>query len=404
MLETSRETFVTARYALYYAPEPDSALGRFGTAWFARQDLRPFTSAARRYGFHATLKAPFRLARGEQARSLLHALERFCATRSAFRLPPLTVAVLDRFLALVPTRPEPRLDAIATACVKQFECFRAPLNLRELEHRRAAGLNAREQFLLRRWGYPHVLERFRFHLSLTGPSAQAAALRESAVELFARHGDSPPLLDSVCVFREPAAGADLQMIHRERLAFRGRLIYVVGPSGAGKDSLLDWVRAQLIPRGGVRLARRAITRPALDGGEAHEAVSESEFERRRKQGEFALHWRANGHGYGIGREILQWLDAGDTVVVNGSREYLRAARARFPQLENVHVLASAETLRTRLSQRGRERPAEATARLARNGTLAGAVGAAALVLNNDGPLEVAGARLAAFVGSGDRLG
>src|SRR5262249_36490571 len=111
MLEGRRDSFMTVRYALYYAPEEGSALGRFGSEWFAREDLRAFTVAPRRYGFHATLKAPFRLARGERVEDLVRALKRFCAGQPAFRLPPLKVALLEDFLALVPVAAEPRLDA-----------------------------------------------------------------------------------------------------------------------------------------------------------------------------------------------------------------------------------------------------------------------------------------------------
>jgi ribose 1,5-bisphosphokinase len=213
-------------------------------------------------------------------------------------------------------------------------------------------------------------------------------------------GAEPLMLDGICVFEQPAADADMRIVHRSRFGHCGRLIYVVGPSGAGKDSLLDWVRAHLPASSAVRIARRTITRPATAGGEDHVAATDAQFDEALARGEFALHWRANGQRYGVGREIEQWLAAGHAVVVNGSREYLTVAKAKFPQLESVHIVASTETLQARIARRGRERPADMQGRLARNAGLSDSVRSAALVLSNDGPIELAGARLAEFVAGG----
>jgi len=420
MLEAQHETFMTARYALYYAPDPGSALWRFGSRWLGRcaesageapgpaiaenesASIASLTAAPRRYGFHATLKPPFRLARGAHLAELVRALERFCARQVAIRLPPLAVSELDGCLALLPQVKDPRVEALAASCLSGLDRFRAPPTAAELERRREARLSAREDSLLRRWGYPYVMDRFRFHFSLSGnlhevPADAAAALRESATAAVAAIAGEPVALDSICIFEEPAPGADFRVVHRARFGHRGRLVYVVGPSGAGKDSLLEWMRKRLAGDSGVRLARRTITRPASAGGEDHVAATDAQFDAALARGEFALHWRANGHRYGIGRDIEQWLAAGQTVVMNGSREHLSVARAKFPQLEAVHVVASPEVLRSRLIRRGREPAQEAAHRLARNAALADAVRSAALVLANDGPVEVAGARLAAFV-------
>jgi phosphonate metabolism protein PhnN/1,5-bisphosphokinase (PRPP-forming) len=422
MLDADRDLFMTARYALYYAPDPGSAWWRFGSTWLGRCAatnsalaqpridgvdaplMRRLTDAPRRYGFHATLKPPFRLARGASLAALTQALERFCARQTAIRLPPLEVVELDDFLALVPSAKDARIDALAAACVRGLDRFRAPPAAGEFERRRAAGLSPREDSLLQRWGYPYVLDRFRFHFSLTGslrgtPPDTVAALHSAAAALIV---DEPLMLDSICIFEEPAAGADLRIVHRARFGHRGRLIYVVGPSGAGKDSLLEWIRARLPADTGVRLARRTITRPAGAGGEDHIAATNAQFDAALARGEFALHWRANGHRYGVGREIEQWLAAGQSVVVNGSREYLTVARVKFPQLEAVHVVAPAEVLEARLARRSRERPDEADRRLQRTAQLPDTTREAALLLVNDGPIEVAGARLAEFV-AGSRL-
>jgi ribose 1,5-bisphosphokinase len=414
---------MTARYALYYAPEPGSAWWRFGSAWLGRcaavgsalaqppidgvdaELVKALAETPRRYGFHATLKPPFRLARGASLAALAQALERFCARQTAIRLPALEVAELDDFLALVPSAKDARVDALAAACVRGLDRFRAPPAAAELQRRRAAGLSPREDSLLQRWGYPYVLDRFRFHFSLTGslrkaPPRAVTALRSAADAAVAALADDALVLDSICIFEEPAAGADLRIVHRARFGHRGRLIYVVGPSGAGKDSLLEWLRARLSADSRVRLARRTVTRPAGAGGEDHIAATDAQFDEALARGEFALHWRANGHRYGVGREIERWLAAGDSVVVNGSREYLTVAKVKFPQLEAVHVVAPAELLQERLARRNRERPEEAARRLERNAQLPDATPEAALLLVNDGPIEVAGARLAQFVAGG----
>jgi ribose 1,5-bisphosphokinase len=416
---------MTARYALYFAPERGSGWDRFGARWLGRcaasgRELpRPriegldagafeaLTAAPRRYGFHATLKPPFRLAAGTSFAALVQAVERFCARQTALRLPALEVAELDGFLALRPALADARIDALAAACVRGLDRFRAPPGAAELARRRRGGLSAHEDGLLRRWGYPYVMDRFRFHFSLTAslrgtPPPVVAALRAAACAAIAPLADEPLPLDALCIFEEPHEGADLRMVHRAPFGHRGRLVYVMGPSGAGKDRLLDWLRARLPEGSRVCFAQRTITRPADAGGEAHLAATEAQFDAALARGEFSMHWRANGHRYGVGREIERWLAAGSTVVVNGSRDYFAIAKARFPQLEAVHVLAPADVLQSRIARRGREDPGAAARRLARNARLEGVSRGAALVLVNDGPIEAAGARLAAFVAGGRR--
>jgi len=391
---------MTARYALYFAPEPESVWGQFGLEWFRRGEAA--IAAPRRYGFHATLKAPFRLARGVRLDLLRLALERLCDARAAFRVPRLELAKLDDFLALVPGVAEKRLDALAAACVRGLDRFRAPLNAAELARRRKSALTPREEAHLARWGYPHVLDRFRFHLSLTGSlrgmDAEAiAALKDTAARALEPLAQEPLVVDSVCIFEEPAPGAEFRLAHRVRFLWRGRLVYVVGPSGAGKDTLIDWARARLPAQTGVRIAQRTITRPADAGGERHRAATEAEFDALFAQGAFALHWRANGFRYGVPNEILEWLDQGLTVVVNGSREHLPAARTRFPRLEAVYVGAPPATLQTRLTKRAREGGPALREREARNAALAKPIDGAALHLRNDGPIDRSGAYLLRFL-------
>ncbi|WP_277372116.1 phosphonate metabolism protein/1,5-bisphosphokinase (PRPP-forming) PhnN [Pseudomonas sp. AA-38] len=184
---------------------------------------------------------------------------------------------------------------------------------------------------------------------------------------------------------------------------RGRLIYLMGPSGSGKDSLLLAARAPLEARG-CRFARRVITRSAEAVGEDAVGVTRAEFQRLEGEGAFALSWQANGLAYGIPREIDDWLDAGHDVLINGSRGHLDTARRRYPKLLAIVLQVDEAVLRQRLLTRGRETPEQIEARLARSrelqaGTafsprpLAGEgpgerVGqAGTIILDNSGPLE-----------------
>jgi ribose 1,5-bisphosphokinase len=166
---------------------------------------------------------------------------------------------------------------------------------------------------------------------------------------------------------------------------KGRLIYLIGPSGSGKDSVLDAARERLAERG-VRIARRVITRSAEAVGESAEAVSHDEFDRLERSGAFAMSWRANELAYGIPSQIDRWLAAGDDVLVNGSRGYLPAARERYPELLAVLLGVRPEVLRQRLLKRNRETPEQVEARLARNARFEEALDEVFL-LDNSGDLQ-----------------
>ena len=142
----------------------------------------------------------------------------------------------------------------------------------------------------------------------------------------------------------------------------GRLIGVVGPSGVGKDTVMQAVASA---RPGIHLVRRVITRPSKAGGEDFEGVSEQEFGRRVVRGDFALHWQAHGLQYGIPRDISDRLSHGQTALVNLSRAVLREAQARFPVFSVLSLTARSEVLAARLAGRGRESAEEITRRLAR---------------------------------------
>ncbi|MFJ2366895.1 phosphonate metabolism protein/1,5-bisphosphokinase (PRPP-forming) PhnN [Pseudomonas sp. NPDC087697] len=152
---------------------------------------------------------------------------------------------------------------------------------------------------------------------------------------------------------------------RDDIGTRGRLIYVMGPSGSGKDSLIDAARDSLLQLNCV-VARRVITRSAESVGEDALGVSTEQFAQMRRKGSFALCWSANGLDYGIPSEIDQWLSEGRHVLINGSRGHLPEAMARYPTLLPILLTVKTDALRKRLERRGRESAEEIEARLERN--------------------------------------
>jgi ribose 1,5-bisphosphokinase len=175
----------------------------------------------------------------------------------------------------------------------------------------------------------------------------------------------------------------------------GRLIYVMGPSGAGKDSLLEFARKRLLGEP-ILFAHRYITRPS-GHGEAHVALSVEEFAVRSVLGLFALEWSSHSLRYGIGVELDAWLASGCTVVVNGSRQYVRHTLARYPQTEVVHVDAAPHILAARLGMRARESAEQVAARLARRAPFSLPDSVRCTTIDNSGRLEDAGQALVAFL-------
>lgn len=175
----------------------------------------------------------------------------------------------------------------------------------------------------------------------------------------------------------------------------GLLVLVVGPSGAGKDTLIAYARERLAGQTGLRFARRRITRPT-DATENHVSLDETAFAGELAQGRFPLHWRANGLSYALGEEVAQDIASGRIVVANGSRAAVAEARARFARVKVVHVTAPPELLAARIAARGRESAQEVLARLAREPALDAPPDLR--ILNVDG-VDAAGERLAAFLRS-----
>ena len=169
------------------------------------------------------------------------------------------------------------------------------------------------------------------------------------------------------------------------------LVYLMGPSGVGKDSLLGWLQTRLPTQSAVHWARRTITRAPAMQGELHESLSDADFDALKAADAFGLDWQANGLRYGIRREELAPLQLGTWVFVNGSRAHWPQASLKFPTSRSVLITASAGVLRQRLLSRDRESAEEIEARLARLQDYCDSN--VHCIVHNDGTLDEAGAHL-----------
>lgn len=223
------------RYAIYYAPERDTALWQLASAWLGRDaadntvrshpvvpglsepEIARITARPRRYGFHATLKAPFTLRNGTTEDELRYALSGFARRRQRFDIP-LSVDRVSNFLALTSREPCAELDDLAAACVKEFEPFRAPLSSAEMERKLKSDLNPRQQALLKRWGYPYVMEEFRFHMTLTSTLPEADLLRTlPRLEHLLEPGISEPVaVNAVALFTQADENSNFVISERFR--------------------------------------------------------------------------------------------------------------------------------------------------------------------------------------------
>jgi hypothetical protein len=178
-------------------------------AGWTRAELDAMTASARRYGFHATLKAPFRLAGGHTPEELDAALTRFAACHAGALIPRLSLAGLSGFYALVPGAEAAGLHALADEVVTEFDAFRAPATEAEIARRRPESLTPRQRELLKAWGYPYVLDEFFFHLTLTDripPERQPTVERTLSSWFAAWLGVSVPV-NALALFTEAEPGA-----------------------------------------------------------------------------------------------------------------------------------------------------------------------------------------------------
>ncbi|MCV9936502.1 DUF1045 domain-containing protein [Boseaceae bacterium BT-24-1] len=216
-------TEATPRYALYYAPAADCALWRFGSATLGYDavtgadidfavppgceglDWPEVTAEPRRYGFHATLKAPFELANGRNEGALRAFARNYVAGRPPVRLAGLSVNALGRFIALTPSEPSEALQRFAFDIVQAFEPFRAPLSQIDLARRLQSPLTPAHRAYLEAYGYPYVDDAFRFHMTLTGslPDGGVAPVKAALIQAYAQALPTGPVqIDRVAIFKQ----------------------------------------------------------------------------------------------------------------------------------------------------------------------------------------------------------
>ncbi|WP_341675705.1 DUF1045 domain-containing protein [Niveibacterium sp. SC-1] len=230
----------TARFALYYTPPAGSPHDAFGSVWLGRDArsgatitqpvvpgldaarLAALTASPRLYGLHATLKPPFRLREGASPEDIDTRLRAVVPALTPFSFR-VVAAPLDGFLAWQPRDRRDAIAVVAETCVTRLDELRAPPSEAELARRRAARLSDRQETLLARWGYPYVLDQFRFHISLSERvSAAEADLLLSALAAQTEGLEREPLrFDAISLFVQPDAGEDFR--HVARYGFDGKV-------------------------------------------------------------------------------------------------------------------------------------------------------------------------------------
>ncbi len=221
------------RFALYWAPEPEDPLHALGSAWLGRDaetgaslrqpalpGIAEITADARGYGLHATLKAPFRLARSYA--ELEAAVEALADRLAPFDLPPLAVRDLDGFLALRETEPCPALQALADACVAELDHCRAPMTEADWARRRRARPSPEAEARIARWGYHLVFEAWVFHITLTRrlSAAERAVVLPAVTAHLGGAPARPRRIESLCLFSQAAPGAPFLIARRSPLQGR----------------------------------------------------------------------------------------------------------------------------------------------------------------------------------------
>ncbi len=232
-----------ARYAIYLAPPPCSALWQFGSKvlgrdaasgvdveGFAPEGIDPatwrrITMRPRIYGFHATLKAPFHLAEGQAREALQAELAAFAATLNAFDLGPLAVTSIaddggHGFAALTPTLPSPALEQLEADTVRAFDHFRAPLRDVDRAKRKPAHLTTRQREALEQFGYPYIGADYRFHMTLSGDIADVHDIADGLADVMANDiGTARLFVDALVLFEQPDSTVNFNII--QRAALRG---------------------------------------------------------------------------------------------------------------------------------------------------------------------------------------
>jgi putative phosphonate metabolism protein len=219
------------RYAIYYTAAPDGPLDRFGAALLGYDahsgedlpfpdglpsDWRDLTQDPRKYGFHATLKAPIALADGRAEAQLAAACELFA---DLVRPVPMIQPVVDSisgFIAVIPAEPSAELDGLAADATKAFDSFRTPLTPEDRARRNPDRLTQRQRDYLERWGYPYVMEEFRFHMTLTGrlPTERREQVLAMLRSRFSATGIGELAIDAIALCRQENQNARFRVIGR----------------------------------------------------------------------------------------------------------------------------------------------------------------------------------------------
>jgi putative phosphonate metabolism protein len=226
------------RYAIYYAADADSAFSRFGAdllgydahsghelpfpdeAHHAAPDWRDITADPRKYGFHATLKAPMALTPGRAEAELVATCAEFSAAARTIPVIRPVVDSISGFVAVIPAEPVRELEQLAADCVRAFDAFRAPLTEADRARRRPAKLSERQRDYLDRWGYPYVMEEFRFHMTLTGrlDTERRGPIVEMLRRRFAALRLATLAIDRIALFRQDDAASRFRIVGEWELA------------------------------------------------------------------------------------------------------------------------------------------------------------------------------------------
>jgi putative phosphonate metabolism protein len=223
------------RYAIYYAPAPGSELDLGYDAYSGNEpafpdgvlqmalDWRDLTQDPRKYGFHATLKAPFSLASGRTEAELVMACAAFADMPRPIPVLKPVVDSISGFIAVVPGEPSTELEQLAADCTRDFDPFRAPLTPEDRARRTPSKLPPRQRDYLERWGYPYVMEDFRFHMTLTGRLLDE---RREPILAMLRHrfsaiGLDTLAIDRIALFRQDNAEARFRIVNHWKLRADG---------------------------------------------------------------------------------------------------------------------------------------------------------------------------------------
>ncbi len=229
---------MSPRYAIYYVPAPDDALYQKASAWLGwdshlgkevdhpklgtlqETEHRKTTQKPATYGFHATLKPPFYLGNGYGEGELIATADSFAQSHAPISLATLSVSKIGNFVALTPSVEEKSLQELAASCVRDFDRFRRAMTEDERLRRMNGGISRQQVMMLKKWGYPYVMEEFRFHMTLTSQvdDGLATRLAVSLKDYLAGVLEVPPQLDRLAVLRQESEGSPFRVIHSALLS------------------------------------------------------------------------------------------------------------------------------------------------------------------------------------------